>query len=128
MSTSYVIPNTTPQQILQTAEQIPDLLITDEGDHYLIRTPINPRYSLQKRTQLAQLTNTPPDDIQQGTNTASIRLYKTQDPDNTWFEMTAVSINHPEIILDKLAEALHTPWYSEHNETYWIYAGTDEDD
>jgi hypothetical protein len=119
MSTSYVIPNISYQKLLRTAEQLPNLLITDEGNNYLLRTPIDPHYSLQKRINLGKTTNIPPDNIQQGNNTASIRLYKTEDTNNSWFEGTAVSINHPEIILNKLTLAIKIPWYSEHDEEYW---------
>lgn len=126
MSTSYVIPNVSWQQIIQTAEEIGDMVVTDEGDYYHFRMPIDPQYSIRKRIGLGIATESPPDNIQQGDNTAHIYLYKTLDHDNAWFEGYGVSINHPELILDKLAEAIEMPWYSEHNETYHIYAGREE--
>jgi hypothetical protein len=127
MSASYVIPNVSQEEIIKIAEQT-GLIVADKNDHYLISTSINPRYSLQKRARLGQVINIPPDNLQQGGDTASVRLYKTKDADNSWFEMNAVSINHPEIVLDKIAEALDMPWYSDSDNEYWIYAGSSEDD
>jgi len=128
MSTGYVIPNVSWRQIIQATEAIDDIIVTDEGDSYHFHMPIDPQYSIKKRINLGIVTKSPPDNIQQGGDTAHVYLYKTPDPDNAWFEGTAVSVNHPELILNKLTETIEMPWYSEHDETYHIYAGSEEDE
>jgi hypothetical protein len=127
MSTGYVIPDSSREFILRVLETFDDVIVTDEGDEYLIRMPIDPGYSLKKRVGLASIAGAPPDDVQQGTNMAQIFLMKAPDEINAWLWGTGTSISHPELILDRICEKLeeldrNPLWLSEHDDEYWNYA------
>lgn len=132
MSTSYVIPDITTAQVLQVLQADDDIIVIDNGDDYIVEMPIDPSYSLQKRMALARFMDVPGDDIQQGSNKASVFLSKTDDV-NCWFMGYATSIRQPELILDRIIELLdahgiEASWISEHDEGYFELLDDAEDE
>lgn len=123
MSTEYVVPNVSLERVLEAAAADDDIVVFDHGDDYELSMPIDPQYSLAKRVKLANFLDLPPDDLQQGTNKATVLLLKVPDEINAWFMGRAVSMNHPELILERIAQILDAPWFSEHDEEYWDYMG-----
>ena len=124
MSTGYVIPDTSQKQILFVLGDDTNISVTEENDQYIIKMPIEQEYSLKKRLGLAKVLQIAPDNIQQGNNEASVILMKTPDKTNSWFWCNSVSINHPEIVLDRIGELLEQNgfsgyWFSEQDEEYF---------
>jgi hypothetical protein len=134
MSTSYVIPGATSEQVLSVLQTDDNMVVINDDDHYVIEMPIDLNYSLQKRMALARATEQPGDDIQQGGNKASIFLIKSEDgtEDFCWFVGFATSIRHPELVLDRIVELLdahgiESSWMSEYDEGFGDYMdGSDE--
>lgn len=127
MTVSYVIPGINRNNVLKAAIDI-GLRVEDKGNTYRLTLEIDPKYSLRKRMKLANMANIPADDVQHGDESSSIFIDKTPDTENCWFVGSAVSITHPEVILDKLAEALDSYWLSEHDPEYAQIAGYEDDE
>jgi len=126
MTTDYVIPDVSPQTILIILEDDDETLVLDEGSSYRIELPTDQDYALRKRIALARALKAPPDDLPQGSSKSIVFLNKTQDPNNSWFTGSTVSLSHPEIVLEHIvslleARGIETTWYSEHDE-YWDIA------
>lgn len=123
MSTDYVMPNVSREAVLAAIEQDDDIIVTDDGDSYTIKMPIDKNYSLNKRVRFAQMVNVPPDTIQQGGNTATIFLAKAPDEIHSWFWGTGTSIHHPEVILNRIVELVGRGayWVPEHDDEYFEY-------
>lgn len=122
MSTGFVMPGTSRERVLEAAASDGDIIVLDLGEDYEISMPIDPQYSLKKRVNIAGMMRVPPDDLQQGNNKASVQLMKVPDERNAWFMGYATSMNHPELVLNRIAKILDAPWLSEHDEEYWDYA------
>ena len=132
MTIEYVILDISWQSLLQKLSEREEFAIT-ETEKGVIRIAIDlgrkgDKYSLHKRVALSKVIGIPPDDVQQGTNEAQIFLNQTEDTENTWLSGSAVSITHPELVLDAIVEALgEHSWYSEYDDMFKILAGWEEE-
>lgn len=123
MSTEFVILDVNINQCLQALQLDDDIIVTDHDDHYVVETPIDKQYSLQKRMAMSRIIGIPGDDIQQGGNKASIFMNKVEDDQNTWFTGYGTSVRHPEVVLDRIIELLkwqgvQASYMSEHDDGY----------
>lgn len=126
MSSGFVIPNVSRERVLEIAVADDEIVVLDHGDDYELSMAIDPKHSLGKRIKFAKVMNTPPDNLQQGGNKSSVLLTKAPDEINTWFWSAATSMTNPELILNRIAEKLKVPWFSENDEEYWEIMGEDD--
>ena len=128
MSVGYVIPDVSQDVILSVLEIDDDIVVLDNNDSYVISMPINPLGSSDKRIAPKDHFDDTEDEY---SNKSSITLHKTEDADNSWFSQTAVSINHPEIILSRILDLLDSHgiganWWCDATDEEYFMLGDDD--
>ena len=126
MSMGYVIYGVPPSELLDVIRSDEHISVSDgDGGYDIIYRHFDmAKYSLRKRVGLSRAINIPPDAIQQGGGTARIVLMHTDDQDDCWFWANAVSVTHPEVVLDHIVDLLEAAgvdayWLSENDDGYW---------
>lgn len=121
MSQSFVLVGYDWESTLNAASDICSIQksISSGTELYRLQMSMPADYAMKKRIALSNAVGVPGDDIQQSADYCTVFLYKTDDTENTWFEGSATSINHPELILSALSDKLDTEWYSENDREYW---------
>jgi hypothetical protein len=141
MGTSYVVTGISGADLLKELPNIPEITMKfDEKDNScLLTTPTDNKYAVRKAAGLAKTVGRilkkeiAPDDTIGGGEVASVWLFQTpKDPDNAWFEGWGVSVNHPELVLEKIVKYLkekghESDAYSEHSEIYWLIVDADNE-
>jgi hypothetical protein len=143
MSAGYVIAGVSKDDLLEYLKNIHEITVEDHpdsNDYKVLTMKVDPKYLLRKRMALGNLlaktsdAAITPDSLSEGTTTASVFINMgASDTENTWFEGFAVSVRHPETILETIVEHLRnigveTQWASEHQELYQKLADCEDED
>lgn len=125
MSTSYVMPGISWEAALDCASQICSVRKMSKEDdrivYYRLQMEMHDPYAEAKRQALSDIIGINADNIPKADDYSTIYLYETEDQNNAWFEGTAVSRTHPELILEAISDACDTFWLSEHDDDYEFY-------
>ena len=126
MSTNYVIPNISWNELLEVAKTVCAVKKEKTEGVWRLTAEADFEYHEDKNHKLSSILGVPFDELPSSHDFATVYLHETDD--HSWLTGYATSRSNPELVLLKLCDAGDFICFSEHYDEYYELVGGDDND